>query len=149
MKKLSIFLLLIVFLLLGCTSIKQGDKFYLNNRYYNKGEYIDINKKELKRLKNKSYILFTYNNYCTMSTPCENVFKEFMNKYKIDIVSIPYEEFKDTKFSKTVKYAPSVLIIQKGKIISYLDAESDEDLSKYQNEEDFENWIKEYIYVKK
>ena len=149
-KKISIVLFLIIFLLVGCTSSKQeGSKFYLSNRYYNKGEYIDITKKQLKRLKHKNYILFTYNNYCTMATPCENVFKEFMNKYKIDIVSIPYEEFKDTEFSKTVKYAPSVIIVKNGEIISYLDAESDEDLPKYQNEEEFENWIKKYVYVKK
>ena len=70
-------------------------------------------------------------------------------QYKIDIVQIPYAEFKKTMFYSTVKYAPSILIIQNDKVISYLDPNKDEDLPKYQDKSKFENYLKEYIYFTK
>ena len=72
-----------------------------------------------------------------------------MEKYKIDILSIPFNDFKNTNYYKTVKYAPSIIIVKNGEIVSYLDANSDKDLDKYQNTDKFINWLKEYIYLEK
>ena len=145
MKKVFI---ICCFLLLFVGCVKE-EKFYLDSDYYKDGEFIDLSSKELKKIKSKNYILYTYNSYCTFTVPCENVFKGYMNKYHIDFVSIPFEEFKKTSFYKTVSYGPSILIIKDGKIITYLDAEDDEDIPKYQNLSKFENWINKYIYTEK
>ena len=145
MKKVFI-IFCFVLLFMGCS---KREKFYLDDDYYHKGEFINITSKELKKLKSQNYILYTYNSYCTFSVPCENVFKGYMNKYHIDFVSIPFDEFKKTTFYKTVSYGPSILIIQNGNIITYLDAEADEDIPKYQNLAKFENWMNQYIYTKK
>ncbi len=59
-----------------------------------------------------------------------------------------FDEMKESYLYKKVKYAPSVIIIKKGKIIAYLDADKNADLDKYQNEKVFEKWIKNYIYLK-
>ena len=56
---------------------------------------------------------------------------------------------KNTKFYENVKYAPSVIIIKDGEIVSYLDANSDKDLEKYQDANKFIKWLKEYIYLEK
>ena len=71
-----------------------------------------------------------------------------MKKHNISIISIPFAEFKKTIFYKKVKYAPTIIIINKGKIIAYLDANSDKDLKKYQDINEFEKWIDNYIYLK-
>ena len=113
--------------------IKQNDntgKIYLNDKYYNNGNFIKVKGNDLSNINNENYILFTYNNYCNMAIPCENIFQEFMTKYKIDFLSIPFEEFKTTKFYQTVKYAPSVLVVEHGNIVAYLNANSDDDLEK-------------------
>ena len=60
---------------------------------------------------------------------------------------MPFSEFKKTKFYETVKYGPTVIVIQNGNIIAYLDANSNLDLAKYQNANTFESWIKKYIFV--
>ena len=120
-------------------------KFYLNKEYYNKNNFIQT--KEISNLKKKSYILFTYNNYCTLPIPCETIFEEFTKKNNIAIVSIPFENFRKTYLYKEVKYAPSIIVINKGKIVTYLDANSDNDLPKYQNVSEFENWISKYVYL--
>ena len=132
-KKITVFLI-IVLLLTGC-KLNQDDgkeRLYLSEKYYNSdGKYIDISSEDLLDKEDETYILFTYNNYCNLSVPCDQIFEVFMKKYKIDFLSIPYEDFKETTLHDTIEYAPSVIVIDKGEIIAYLDAESDEDLIRY------------------
>lgn len=142
MKK--VLLLIVIFLLVGCTN---NSKFYLTDKYYNNGDYIKVTPDEIKD--NESLILYTYNNFCALPVHCENIFKEVMEKNKIDVLSIPFDDFKNTKYHSEVKYAPSVIIIKNGDIISYLDANSDKDLEKYQNTTKFEEWLSKYIYIEK
>ena len=153
-KKLSIIALLIVSIIAiiniqifyHTSQEKKYEKFYLDNKYYQSENFIKVNSKEISKLKNNNYILFTYNNYCTLPIPCEFIFEEFMKEHKISFLSISFEEFKKTNIYKKVKYAPSIIIVKNGKIISYLDANSDEDLDKYQDVCAFEKWLENYIY---
>ena len=149
-KIIIVFLLGMLLILTGCThKTNQNDgkeRLYLTDDYYSKGEYVKVTKEELSSRENETYLLFTYNNYCNLSVPCDQIFAKFMKKYKIDVLSIPYEDFKETAFYDTVKFAPSVLIIDKSKIVAYLDAEKDEDLSRYQDADEFEKWLNEYIF---
>lgn len=132
-----------IFLLTSC-----NNKFNLSSKYYENSEYINITKNELNNIENENFLLFVYNNYCSLKIPCDTIFKSVMDKYNFSINQITFEDFKDTKYYKKVKYAPSIIIIKNGKVISYLDANSDNDLSKYQDENDFENWLSKYIYLK-
>ena len=122
MKKIII-LLLPLLLLTGC---KKQEKLTLTEKYYNEGNFITVN--TLDNLEKETYILYTYNNYCTFEIPCDKIFKEYMEKYKIDFISMPFKEFKNTKYYNKVKYAPSIIIIKQGKIISYLNANKNEDI---------------------
>jgi hypothetical protein len=140
----KVVLLLVIFLLVGCTNNKL---FNLTDKYYNKGEFINISAKDIKE--DESFVLYTYNNFCVLPVHCENIFKEVMEKHKIDVLSIPFDDFKNTHFHKEVKYAPSILIVRNGDIVAYLDANSDKDLEKYQNITKFEEWLKEYINLEK
>lgn len=146
MKKIY-YLLICILILVTTACTKQIDKVTLDNKYYNNGEFINVNSEELSSLEDDSFILYTYNNYCAFAKPCEDVFKEFMTKYKIDFLSIKFEDFKNTKYYNKIKYAPSIIIINKGKIISYLDPNSDDDLNKYQEFNDFETWLTKYIEI--
>lgn len=148
MKKLVLLLISIV-IIAGCFNkkINQNDnkeRIYLSSEYYNKGEFLEVD--NLDNLSDKTYIVFTYNNFCNMSVPCEKIFESFMEKYSIDFLKISFENFKNSPFYNEVKYAPSVIIINNEKIISYLDANKDDDLQKYQDEKEFEKWLNNYIY---
>ncbi len=142
MKKLII-LLLPLLILTGC---KKQEKVRLTEKYYNEGKFITIN--SLENLEQETYILYTYNNYCSFEIPCDKIFKEYMEKHKIDFLSMPFKEFKNTKLYGKVKYAPSVIIVKEGKVIAYLNANKDQDLNKYQDVHEFENWINKYIETK-
>ena len=138
-KKVVLVLLLVI--LTGCGN----SKFNLEDKYYQKGEYIEIALNDYNKIKNESFILFTYNNYCQFAIPCDQVFLSVMEKNNISILKMPYDEFKKTNLHDKVKYAPSVIIVKKGKIIDYLDSESDSDIDLYQDQEKFENWLNKYI----
>ena len=152
MKKILI-ILLISLTLTGCIfSKKQHDgktRIYLSNKYYHSGEFIKVDNKSLEKLNKENYILFTYNPYCNLPISCEKIFEEFMKKYNIDFVSIPFDKFKETKYYENVKYAPSIIIIKEGEIIDYLDANSDDDFNKYEDEKEFEKWLDNYVYFGK
>lgn len=143
-KKIVLVLFVFLLLLTGCTN----NKFSLEDKYYQKGEYIEINYKDYNKIKDESFVLFTYNNYCQFSVPCDEVFLSVMKKNNISFLKMPYAEFKKTDLHEKVKYAPSVIIVKKGKIIAYLDSASDSDVDLYQDTEKFENWLKKYINIK-
>ena len=151
-KFIPLIVLVIIFIpiiIIHNSTKSDSSKLYLSSKYYNAGEFIDITSEELNKNKSENYIVFTYNNYCSFQIPCETVFKSFMEKYNIDFLYIPYEDFKNTDLYKTVKYAPSIIIVSKGEIVAYLDAEEDADVDKYQDDKIFEGWIKKYINVRK
>lgn len=149
-KSYLIFICLLTLLITGCFNKHQDDgtnRIYLTSKYYHKGNFIDITSNDLKELSNENYLLFTNNNYCNLAIPCDEIFQEVMNKYKIDILFIPFEDFKNTKFYEKVKFAPSVLIIKNNEIVTYLDAESNDDLNRYQDVNEFEKWLDKYIHL--
>lgn len=140
MKK--ILLIIISLLLVGCSLQK---KFNLDNNYYKESKFVNVTKTDIENLNNSNYLLFVYNNYCSLKIPCDTIFKKVMDKYNITVNQITFEEFKETNIYKKVKYAPTIIIVKEGKIIDYLDANSDKDLNKYQDEIEFENWLNKYI----
>ena len=143
MKKYFV-LILFVFLIFvsGCTQ-----KFYLDQEYYKTGgDFVHITSDMFEKIDFQNYVLFVYNNYCTFSVPCDEIFKEFMEQNNVNFLSMSYEEFKKTNLHETVKFAPSVIIVNNGKIVSYLDSAKDADLDKYQDVDQFESWLDNYIY---
>ena len=52
---------------------------------------------------------------------------------------------KKTNMYNDVKYYPSFAIYKEGELIDFLDAESDEDLNRYKDKEEFEKWFHSYI----
>ena len=128
-----------------------GTEFYLDDIYYNKGDYITITTEDLNDLltNKNTFLLYTYNNFCSLPIPCAQIFEEVMDKYKIDILKIPFEDFKNTPLYDTVKIAPSLIIIKEGEIVSYLDTDKDEDKDKYQDSKVFKEWLNSYVILKK
>ncbi len=139
-----------VLLYFGFKKEKNFSKIYLTEKYYvEDGSFIKVTNDQLKELKNENYILYTYNSYCSFPIPCDSIFKEFMETYHIAFVSIPFAEFKESSFYPTIKYAPSIIVVNKQKVVAYLDANADDDLDRYQDVEKLKEWLEEYIYFER
>ena len=68
-----------------------------------------------------------------------------ISKRGIDIYKMMFKEVKESSLNDFVKYYPSVAIIEKGKVKTYLRADSDDDANVYNNYEDFERWMSERV----
>ena len=150
MFKKGLLILFCFLLLMGCSKKEDFDanKVTLDSNFYNKGEFVDIKSEYLIDENPTNYVLFVYNSYCTLKIPCEDIFKEYMKKENIDFLSMNIDEYKKTELYDKVKYAPTIIIVKDKKIVAYLDAESNEDLNKYQDVNEFKSWINKYINVK-
>lgn len=144
---ISLISLIVLLLVIFICVYERDSKFYLDDKYYLSNEFIPVD--NLKEIGNDSYIMYTYGDFCAFSTPCEDIFKSFMDEYNISFIKMHYDGFKDTKYHKSVLYPPSVLIIKKGKLIAFLNAEDDNDINKYQDPLEFKNWVDKYIYLDK
>lgn len=151
MKKILLIVLVIIVLSASAFFIfyNRESKFYLEDKYYEGNEFVEINGDELNNINSNNFVLFTYNNYCNFEIPCDQIFQSFMKKNNIKILSISFSEFKKTRYYETIKYAPSIIIVKGKKVVAYLDAEKDEDIEKYQDVNKFEQWIEKYIYFSK
>ena len=99
---------------------QSNKKIYLTKKYYDnkKQVFLQVDEQEIKKLKEETFLLYTYNSYCKFPVPCDSIFEQFMKDNNITILSIPYEKNKLTDYVKKVKYAPSVLIINKNKAVT-------------------------------
>ncbi len=148
MYKRVLILIVCIFLLTACSSKTIGD-VELDDIYYGNNEYIEITSDYFKDTNPKNYVVFVHNTFCSLRVPCQNIFKEYMEKYNISFLSINIDEYKKTSLYDKVKYVPTVIVVNDNKIVAYLDAEKDEDLDKYQDIKEFESWINKYIKYNK
>lgn len=153
MKNKNVLFILIGLFIVGVivaivfTFSNSSETFLLEKEYYGKGGLVDIDSKSINKLvkDKKSFVLFTYNNFCSFSIPCDSIFLESAQEKNIVILQIPFEDFKNTTLHNTVKYGSSVILVKEGKIVSYLDAGKDEDIEKYQDTSVFIEWLSKYI----
>lgn len=151
MKKVIPFcsLILIIFLLVGCS--KNKDPFLLEEKYYENSEFIELSNTELDDLttNKESFAVFIYQPMCNTAEIFEKLLQEFMITEQISFYKIAFKDIKDLELGKCVKYYPSFVIYNNGEIVDYLDANSNEDINRYKNIEDFKNWFTKYVKLEK
>ncbi len=145
MKKNILLVIFSLFILTSCFGKDNKEKITLDDKFYGNNEYIEIESDYLENEPINNYVIFVHNSFCSLRVPCQNIFKQYMEKYNISFLSINIDEYKKTYLYEKVKYAPSVIVVSEGKVIAYLDAEKDEDLDKYQDLDEFDSWINKYI----
>lgn len=125
-------------------------KFYLENKYYGSNEVIEISTSDLEKLidEKESFALFVYQPACVTSSKLEQILTDFTADNNIKIYKIAFSNIKTTKLSKSIKYYPSFAIFNKGVMVDYLDANSDNDLKYYENKDEFEKWFTNYVLLK-
>ena len=158
-KKLVIIILLIVIIISIITGtmvilnnkVEYGKKaFYLESDLYNTNDnYEEISLSKFKKLQSeeKSFVVFTYASFCPFKVPSDKIFNSVFKSNKMKLYAIGYDKLKGDEITKKVSYAPSVMIFKKGKLVAYLNAESDEDYDRYQNKKAFKQWLAKYIYL--
>lgn len=127
-----------------------AQKFYLEDKYYGSRGFIEIDTSDLEKLMDdkESFALFIYQPACVTSSNFEQVLNDFMGSNNIKIYKIAFSNIKDTSLSEKIKYYPSFAIFNRGIMVDYLDASSDDDLKYYEEKVEFENWFTSYVLLK-
>lgn len=151
-KKLLWLIPLLLFISIITLIIKNtpNQQFYLEDKYYGKSDFTEIETEDLQKLidNKESFALFIYQPACVTSANFEEVLKAFSNITNITIYKIAFSDIKDTNLSKYIKYYPSFAIFNKGSMVSYLDANSNDDLKYYKKENDFKKWFTKFVILK-
>ena len=146
MKKL----LLVLLTCLCLTGCKQ-DKLYLEDKYYQSNELIEPTVEEVNKLfeDKESFAAFVYTPGCISCAEFEVVTNEFRENNNIVFYHIKQEVANETKIHDKVLYSPSAILVNKGKIVAYLDATSNDDLNYYKSADSFKTWLEQYIEIEK
>lgn len=152
-KKIIIFisiLILIISVIVFWFINKNQKPFFLENDYYGGSKITEIEFNELNELveNKKSFVIFIYQPMCVTSANFESVLNEFLKENQISIYKISFANIKDTYLNKYIKYYPSFIIYNKGKIVDFLEADKDEDVSSYTSKDEFKNWFTKYVKLK-
>ena len=121
--------------------------FKIESSLYGASEAIDIKKDDYESLINekKSFIIMIDKPDCYTTADMRKRMESFPNNMQFKYYRIMWSQAKGSSLHEKVKYAPSVAIIHNGKIVDFLDADSDEDTPKYNETQALQDWIKGYI----
>lgn len=156
-KIMKIVILIVIILILVVVIIERNlvfktknVMFYLEEKYYGESVFNEIKSEELESLieKDESFAIFIHHSFCSVSFEFNKVLVQYAKKNKISFYKISFEEMKKTQMYETIKYYPSFAIYKEGKLIDYLDAESDEDLKRYKDKDEFHKWFSSYVQIK-
>lgn len=150
MKHPKLYLLLLVIaclLVSGCDNKQQT--FLLEEKYYNNNTINEIESQQFEQLvtEKESFAIFIYQSYCAASESFEKVLTEFTKTYQISLYKMSFSTMKETNLGKKIKYYPSLVIYQDGKLIDYLDANSKRDSDYYKSVDNFTNWFTSYVEI--
>lgn len=155
MKKKVIISLSILFILtiaIGAILISSKGKktFYLEDNYYGTDKITEIQIDELNQLINdkKSFAVFVYQPMCITSSNFESILSGFLADNQIGIYKIAFSNIKDTDIGKLIKYYPSFIIYNKGKMVDFLEADKDEDVDYYSSKDGFERWFTKHVKLR-
>ena len=117
----------------------------LDLQYYGDTEVIDIGKTDYETMlkDKKSFVVMVDNAGCTTTAKMRDMMKDLPEKFTY--YRILWPEAKDTDLASYVKYFPSIVVVEKGKVKYYLRADSDEDVKYYNDSAALESWLKSKI----
>ena len=93
----------------------------------------------------KSFVVFVDQDGCTTADRLRGFVKDFAVSSGMRIYRMMFEEVKKSSLHSDVKYYPSVVIVDKGRVRGFLRADSDEDADMYNDYEAFLNWTRRYL----
>ena len=143
--------ILIICLMITCIACnKKVEPFDLKDEYYKESKIIDLDKKELEQMidDKESFVVYIYLPGCSSCAEFKEVLEEFQKDNKLVIYSTQIKIAHEIGLKEKIPYAPSFAVYKEGKLISYLDAMSDDDLGYYKTSEQFKEWLTKYINLK-
>lgn len=132
---------------LGLMIILRPKPVTLEQEYYQSSEMLSLNKAEYEELlaQKKSFVVLVDNPGCTTTQRMREMMANFPDELDFSYYQFMWPEVEKSSLHEYVKYYPSVVIIDDGRVAYYLRADADEDARYYNSAEDLKNWLKQRI----
>lgn len=147
-KKLIIIIVIIVPLILagvaGFFIWQSRSKLSLDPEYYNQAEIKAVPIEELEEFAaaGKSFAVFVSQPNCRTADDLRRILDEFSEQYRLTVYEVSFSELKESQLAPEVKYYPSFILFRKGKVESFLRANSSEDSDAYNSLAGFSEWFR-------
>ena len=148
---LSLLLISIIIVLIVLIINKKDNRVKLTQNDYNNANLITLDEEKLKEKQENKETFIVYIHVpglCTSEIPFDPLVNKFIKQNEITIYSLPYSILKNTNLNEYIKYSPSLAIIKDGKLLRFLDANSDKDFEYYSSLEGLNKWVKSYVKLK-
>lgn len=124
-------------------------RFALSSEYYGVSEIQAIDSTTLNQLisDHKSFGLFVSQPSCQASADLEKYLNDFINVHQMKFYEISFSALKDDNIIPDLRFYPSFVIFHDGKVVDFLEADSDEDAAAYTSVAGFEEWFSGYAQL--
>lgn len=92
-----------------------------------------------------SFVVFVDQSGCTTADRLRGYMTDYTIDNGIKAYRMMFSEARETSLHDYVKYYPSVVIVSRGQVMSYLRADSDDDADYYNEYESFKRWADRYL----
>jgi len=127
------------------TPLPAAKKITLSSEYINNSGIKEISQEDYQKLveDKKSFILLSHLPDC--QAKIMQYTKDYAAEYNIVINDINWSTFREIAKDSSVKYAPTVIIVSEGRIVEHLRSDSDADTAKYNDYNEFKNWLNSLV----
>lgn len=145
-------LIVVIILIIERDMIRKTNNFlfYLDEKYYGTGAFMEATPEEITALieQEESFAVYIHRPFCSASYEFNKILTQFANEQQISFYKISFEDMQQTEMGKVIEYYPSFAIYGEGELIDFLEADSDEDLNRYKDKDEFAKWFGSYIQQK-
>lgn len=122
-------------------------KFPLDSDNFGSTSQVTITGEEYEDLiKNqKSFLIFVDQSGCITAEGLKKLVNTTSESKNLRFYRIMYADMRNTSLFGSVKYYPSVALVNKGKVVSWLRADADEDINRYKDQKSFDDWLNQHI----
>lgn len=110
-------------------------------------ELSEITGEEYEKMvrESKSFVVLIDQGGCVTAGKLREFAYDYSNSRGFTIFKISFADVKESSLGEYVKYYPSVAVISKGKVLTFLRADSDEDSPAYNTYSDFKAYLDSFV----
>ncbi|MBO7560989.1 hypothetical protein J6T21_03080 [Candidatus Saccharibacteria bacterium] len=128
---------------------KPVEKVSISSEFIGNTTRNELTAEKYQKLKDekKSFILISHLPDC--QAKILGFMKQYSEEHQIAVNYMLWSEYHAIEKNSGIKYAPTVVIYNNGKIVDFLKSDSDADTAKYNNYEDFRAWLDSFVNLSK
>ncbi len=131
----------------GIFAWQKATRVKLSPEFYQQSKLEQISADDLGQLaeQKKSFLVFVSQPNCRTADDLRKIIQEYLSQSKLTVFETAFSELKTSNLAPEVKFYPSVIIFQNGKVKDFLRADASEDAKAYTTLDGFADWLQQRL----